>query len=113
MRWRAGVLTFTSSDAQRTNMKMTLVIDTDDPSGINDAFKMVSIMRQRHSHHHVSHVSPLTISKIPLIKALRMFVKEQVKNHVTDDNAKISKAASLRDAKVFAEKMFDDDAKPF
>jgi len=93
-------------------MKMTLVIDTDDPSGIDDAFKMVSIMRQRHSRTFVSHINPLTISKIPLIKALRIFVKEQVKNHVTDDNEKVSKAASLRDAKVFAEKMFDDETKP-
>lgn len=114
MKYKAGALTFTLREAQHTDMKMTLVIDTDDPTGIDDAFRMISIMQQRRGHGRLSHsASPLTIAKIPLIKALRAFAKEQVSIHVTDDSEKINKVAGLKDAKLFAERMLDNQMKPF
>jgi|TARA_R110000824_G_scaffold320114_1_gene507066 hypothetical protein len=95
-------------------MKMTLVIDTDDPTGVDDAFKMICIMQHRRGSTSLGHhVSSLTIAKIPLIKALRAFAKEQASIHITSDSEKIRKVAGLKDAKLFAERMLDDQTKPF
>ena len=86
-------------------MKMTLVIDTDDRDGIDDAFKMISIMKQRRAATAESGAHTLTISKIPLIKALRAFVREQTTTRTGED------VESLRDAKLFAERLIANDGR--
>ena len=90
-------------------MKMTLVIDTDDASGIEDAFKMVSIMKERRgeNRHHAG-LGGLTIGKIALIKALRAFAKEQAKRDLEDPSRTVG---NLRDAKLFAERLIANDGK--
>ena len=87
-------------------MKMTLVIDTDDRDGIDDAFKMISVMKQRHvGAAAIPGAHTLTISKIPLIKALRAFVREQTTTRTGED------VESLRDAKLFAERLIANDGR--
>jgi len=88
-------------------MKMTLVIDTDDASGIDDAFKMVSIMKQRRGTNRYVGSTPLTIGKIALIKALRSFAKEQAKRDLEEPKT----AGNLREAKLFAERLIANDGK--
>ena len=55
-------------------MKLTIVVDTDDPRGIEDSFKIVSHFHRRHvtSSYTGTQVS---YSKIQFIKMLRKFAK--------------------------------------
>ena len=53
-------------------MKVTIVLDTDDPVGLDDAFKVAQLLHTRHSGYGITKV---TLDKIRLIKVLRNFVR--------------------------------------
>ena len=88
-------------------MKMTIVIDSDDREGINDALKMVRIMHEKYvstgSYHKES------FGKIEFIKMLRKIMKESV-NHLNDEESNqvkdIGDMYNLRNAKRFADRIF-------
>jgi|TARA_E500000331_G_C16930661_1_gene571832 hypothetical protein len=88
-------------------MKMTIVIDSDDREGINDALKMVRIMHQKYSGNVTYHKE--SFGKIEFIKLLRKFMKESV-NHLNDEESNqindINDMYSLRNAKRFADRIF-------
>jgi hypothetical protein len=64
-------------------MKMTIVIDSDDREGINDALKMVRIMHTKYSGNATYHKE--SFGKIEFIKLLRKFMKESV-DHLRDED---------------------------
>ena len=88
-------------------MKMTIVIDSDDREGINDALKMVRIMHTKYSGNVTYHKEEF--GKIEFIKLLRKFMRESVK-HLQDDEdnqvKNIDDLPNLRNAKRFADRMF-------
>ena len=88
-------------------MKMTLVIDTDDREGINDALKMVRIMHEKYAGNAAYHKE--SFGKIEFIKLLRKFMKESVvclKNEEDNQVKDIDDMANLRNAKRFADRIF-------
>ena len=88
-------------------MKMTIVIDSDDREGINDALKMVRIMHTKYSGNATYHKE--SFGKIEFIKLLRKFVKESVThmNDPEDNQVKdVGDMGNLRNAKRFADRIF-------
>jgi len=88
-------------------MKMTLVIDTDDREGINDALKMVRILHTKYSGNATYHKE--SFGKIEFIKLLRKFMKESVEHMKNDEDGQvkdINDLANLRNAKRFADRIF-------
>ncbi len=88
-------------------MKMTIVIDSDDREGINDALKMVRIMHQKYSGNATAHKE--SFGKIEFIKMLRKFMRESVE-HLNDEGSdqvkSLSDMGNLRNAKRFADRIF-------
>jgi len=91
-------------------MKMTIVIDSDDREGINDALKMVRIMHQKYSGNAATHKE--SFGKIEFIKMLRKFMKESV-NHLNDEESNqikdLGDMYNLRNAKRFADRIFSGE----
>ena len=88
-------------------MKMTLVVDTDDREGINDALKMIRIMQEKYSGNVTYHKE--SFGKIEFIKLLRKYMKESVtclKNEDDNQVKDINDMANLRNAKRFADRIF-------
>ena len=91
-------------------MKMTIVIDSDDREGINDALKMVRIMHTRYSGNITHHKE--SFGKIEFIKLLRKYMKESVaclKNEEDNQVKDIDDMANLRNAKRFADRIFSGE----
>jgi len=88
-------------------MKMTIVIDTDDPQGVTDAFKIARFMNAKHGSGRHGHTE--TYSKIGFIKVLRQYMKESLK-HLNDSESdrvkSIDDLTNLRNAKLFADPIF-------
>ena len=88
-------------------MKMTIVIDSDDREGINDALKMVRIMHEKYSGNVTYHKE--SFGKIEFIKLLRKYMKESVaclKNEEDNQVKSIDDMSNLRNAKRFADRIF-------
>ena len=88
-------------------MKMTIVIDSDDREGINDALKMVRIMHNKYSGNASVHKE--SFGKIEFIKLLRKFMKESVEHLKDEDDGQvksINDMHNLRNAKRFADRIF-------
>jgi len=81
-------------------MKMTIVIDTDDSTGIRDAYKIVA-----HFHKRVDTGSlsgrEVRYGKIGLIKMLRAFARQCKLAEAHDDDS-----TSLKFSKLFADEIF-------
>ena len=91
-------------------MKMTLVVDTDDREGINDALKMIRIMQEKYSSNVTYHKE--SFGKIEFIKLLRKYMKESVaclKNEEDNQVKDIDDMANLRNAKRFADRIFSGE----
>jgi len=88
-------------------MKMTIVIDTDDPQGVTDAYKIARFMNAKHGSGRHGHTE--TYSKIGFIKVLRQYMKESLRhlNDADSDRVKsIDDLTNLRNAKLFADPIF-------
>ncbi|MED5369000.1 MAG: hypothetical protein VX978_05855 [Pseudomonadota bacterium] len=83
---------------------MTLVIDSDDINGIEDAYKMVRIMHTKYVGSLGAHKK--SFGKIEYIKALRKFGREAVESYKTDEGFDIEDIASLRFTKRFADEIW-------
>ena len=84
---------------------MTIVIDSDDINGIEDAYKMVRIIYTKYVG--VPHgAGNKSFGKIEFIKMLRKFGREAVENYKTDENFELESIASLRYTKYFADKVW-------
>ena len=77
-------------------MKMTIILDTDDPQGLRDALEIATILNK---NHHTITKDPYTTPKAKIGKiALIKMVREVAKNV---EEAKMT--SSLRDCKQFVD----------
>ena len=84
---------------------MTIVIDSDDINGIEDAYKMVRIMYTKYVGTS-TYAHKLSFGKIEFIKMLRKFGREAVENYNTDEDFKLENISSLKYTKYFADKVW-------
>ena len=88
-------------------MKMTIVIDSDDREGINDALKMVRIMHKKYSSNATVHKEEF--GKIEFIKLLRKYMRESIEHMKNEESGQVKDLddmANLRNAKRFADRIF-------
>ena len=86
-------------------MKMTIVLDSDDINGIEDAYKMVRIMYTKYVG--VPHgAGKKSFGKIEFIKMLRRFGKRAVENYKNDEDFELEAISSLRFTKDFADEVW-------
>ena len=93
-------------------MKMTLVVDTDDPKGIDAAWEMVAILQKKVGHNITPRPFNKEFGKIEYIKSLRKYVREQVdalKDSNNDTVTDIEDMQSLRNTKYFADRIFNGE----
>ena len=88
-------------------MKMTIVIDSDDINGIEDAHKMTRLMYTKYVGVPQG-AGKKSFGKIEFIKMLRKFGREAVENYKTDENFELESIASLKYTKYFADKVWRD-----
>ena len=86
-------------------MKMTIVIDSDDINGIEDAYKMVRIMYTKYLGVPYG-AGKKSFGKIEYIKALRKFGKRAVESYKTDEGFDLEDIGSLRFTKTFADEIW-------
>jgi len=90
-----------------STMKMTIVIDSDDREGLNDALKMVRIMQAKYAGTATFHKE--SFGKIEFIKLLRKYMRESLEhmNNEEDNQVKdVKDLPNLRNAKRFADRIF-------
>ena len=93
-------------------MKMTLVVDTDDPKGIDAAWEMVAILQKKAGYNPNANRYTKEFGKIEYIKALRKYVREQANALKAPDNdtvTDIDDMQSLRNTKYFADRIFNGE----
>jgi len=93
-------------------MKMTLVVDTDDPKGIDAAWEMVAILQKKAGHTIPPRPFNKEFGKIEYIKSLRKYVREQVdalKDSDNDTVTDVDDMQSLRNTKYFADRIFNGE----
>lgn len=88
-------------------MKMTIVIDSDDINGIEDAYKMVRIMYTKYVGATYG-VGKQSFGKIEFIKMLRKFGRLAVENYQNDEDFELGAISSLRFTKTFADEVWRD-----
>jgi hypothetical protein len=86
-------------------MKMTIVIDSDDINGIEDAHKMTRLMYTKYVRTAAGYGN-VSFGKIEFIKMLRKFGREAVENYKTDEDFELENISSLRYTKYFADKIW-------
>jgi hypothetical protein len=88
-------------------MKMTIVIDSDDINGIEDAYKMVRIMYTKYVSVG-SYASKQSFGKIEFIKMLRKFGRIAVDSYQNDEDFDLEKISSLKFTKQYADQVWRD-----
>lgn len=87
-------------------MKMTIVIDTEDPNGLDDTHKMIKILRAKYSRSYGYPASNRAFGKIEFIKMIRRFAREAVDQHQNSEEFDLSKIHSLRYTKDYADRVW-------
>ena len=93
-------------------MKMTLVVDTDDPKGIDHAWEMIAVLQKKAGRIVTPRPFNKEFNKIEYIKALRKYTREQVAAFKDPDNdtvKDIEDISRLRNTKEFADRIFSDE----
>jgi len=93
-------------------MKMTLVVDTDDPKGIDHAWEMIAILQKKAGRNPTAIRYTKEFGKIEYIKSLRKYVREQadaLKDADDDTVGDIKDMQSLRNTKQFADRIFNGE----
>ena len=91
---------------------MTLVVDTDDPKGIDHAWEMIAILQKKAGRNPSAIRYTKEFGKIEYIKALRKYVREQVSAFKDSDNDSVTdldSMQSLRNTKQFADRIFNGE----
>ncbi len=84
---------------------MTIVIDSDDINGLEDAYKMVRIMYTKYVG--TRGYDKRSFGKIEFIKMLRKFGNEAMMNYKSDENFELEQISSLRFTKHFADNIWN------
>ena len=93
-------------------MKMTLVVDTDDPKGIDHAWEMIAVLQKKAGRNPTAIRYTKEFGKIEYIKSLRKYVREQadaLKDADNDTVGDIKDMQSLRNTKQFADRIFNGE----
>jgi len=93
-------------------MKMTLVVDTDDPKGIDHAWEMIAVLQKKAGRNPTAIRYTKEFGKIEYIKSLRKYVREQVdalKDANNDSVTDVNDMQSLRNTKNFADRIFNGE----
>ena len=88
-------------------MKMTIVIDSDDMNGIEDAHKMISIMHTK-SVQAASPYNSRSFGKIEFIKGLRRFASSAIDQYENDEEFDLKDMSSLRFTKQFTDSIWKE-----
>ena len=88
-------------------MKMTIVIDSDDINGIEDAYKMVRIMYTKYVGVPRG-AGNCSFGKIEFIKLLRKLGRIAVENYQNDEDFDLEAIKSLKFTKQYADKVWRD-----
>ena len=91
---------------------MTLVVDTDDPKGVDAAFEMVSVLQKKAGRLREPRPFTQEFGKIEYIKSLRKYVREQLaalKDPDNDNVTDVDDMQTLRNTKVFADRIFSGE----
>lgn len=88
-------------------MKMTIVIDSDDINGLEDAYKMVRIMYTKYVGP-ASNINKRAFGKIEFIKMLRKFGRIAVDQYQNDEDFDLETIQSLKFTKQYADKVWRD-----
>ncbi|HHZ94654.1 MAG TPA: hypothetical protein EYN67_03640 [Flavobacteriales bacterium] len=91
---------------------MTLVVDTDDPKGIDHAWEMIAILQKKAGRNPTAIRYTKEFGKIEYIKSLRKYVREQadaLKDADDDTVGDIKDMQSLRNTKQFADRIFNGE----
>ena len=75
-------------------MKMTIILDTDDPQGLRDALEIATILNRNHGTIEGAYNVKAKIGKIALIKMVRQVAREVEEGKMT---------SCLRDSKRFVD----------
>ena len=90
-------------------MKMTIVIDSEDPQGIRNALKIARMMQIEYVGGGGFGGQQESFGKIEFIKMLRKFIRESIE-HLDDPDSdqvkNIGDMGNLRNAKRFADRIF-------
>jgi hypothetical protein len=91
-------------------MKMTIVIDTDDVKGIEDAHQITRLMRDKYAplYSSTSGMATVSFGKIEFIKMLRKFGGQALDNCENDEEFSLEHIKSLRFTKRFADAVWKD-----
>jgi len=88
-------------------MKMTIVLDSDDPEGITDALKITQMINAKYGSGKFGYTQ--SFNKIAFIKVLRQYMRESIahlRNEDTDRIKDIDDMGNLRNAKRFADAIY-------
>ena len=91
---------------------MTLVVDTDDPKGIDHAWEMIAVLQKKAGRNVTPRPFNKEFGKIEYIKALRKYVTEQVKAFKDPGNDSVTDFEDmyrLRNTKIFADRIFNGE----
>ena len=86
-------------------MKMTIVIDSDDINGIEDAYKMVRIMYTKYVGV-PNGAGQKSFGKIEFIKMLRKFGRTAIESYKTDEEFELEDIGGLRFTKTYADEIW-------
>lgn len=88
-------------------MKLTLVLDTSDPEGLKDAYKIAVMLAQKHTH--MGHAAGKPVfNKIALIKLIRQYGSECNKMYeAAKEDEEEPRFSGLKEAKTFVEKHWE------
>ena len=75
-------------------MKMTIILDTDDPQGLRDALEIATILNRNHGTLDRLRTAKVKIGKIAMIKMVREVAREVEEGKMT---------SCLRDSKRFVD----------
>jgi hypothetical protein len=87
-------------------MKMTIVLDTTDPDGLEDAYKIARMLRQKHVKHAAFGSGKVSFSKIALIKFIRLY-GQRCEKHLADcrisEMTEEPRLSGLKDCALFVD----------
>ncbi len=85
-------------------MKMTIVLDTTDPDGLEDAYKIARMLREKHVKYAPYAASKVSFGKIALIKFVRLYGKQCEKQladcRISEEEPRFS---GLKESKLFVD----------
>ena len=90
-------------------MKMTIVLDTDDVDGLQDAQKIATMLLNKHGKRDPFYSRQASFGKIALIKLMRAFAVDAIEHvEAATPGAELNDIKSLRFTKKFVDARWDE-----